>query len=159
MRDVIIIGIACLAAILLGGWLYFNDLHPSTTPTPAGITVLDQGSYSGSITERKNYRLDTQEEIDELWRMVHGTGAPLIDFSTREVLAVFDGTHSTGGYDISITAVAEKDGRQNVTIVHGVPGAKCLTSEAISSPFQIVSLPKSMLPLSHDDVTETRDCE
>lgn len=161
MRDILIIGIACAAAILLGAWLYFSPAAaPAPAPGAATFRVLDQGATSGSITERKNYRIKNQDELEELWKMLHGTGAPAnIDFDTSEVIAVFDGTHATGGYSISIESITDNPGgARAVAIVHAEPGTSCLTSDGITSPFQIVVLPKSASPLTHEDRTTVNEC-
>ncbi len=162
MRDVLIIGVAVAAAILLGAWLYFSDGSAKQDMLPeAPFVVLDEGSNSGAVTERKNYRIKNQEELEALWLMVHGTGAPTsIDFGKNEVIAVFDGTHATGGYDISISAVDDSmPGARHVSILHTEPGASCITTDAITSPFQIIYLPKSAAPLTREDTTLVVDCQ
>lgn len=161
MRDVLIIGIACAAAILLGAWLYFAAPGaPAKAPGAVAFTTLDQGSYSGSVTERKNYRIKSQDELDELWKLVHGTGGPAnVDFSADEVIAVFDGTHATGGYAINIASVTDvPGGSRDVAIMHTTPGEGCAASDAVSSPFQIILLPKSPYPLEHEDETSAGAC-
>lgn len=158
MRDVVIIGVACVIAIAIGVWLYAGP-GVAAPVAPVGISVLDQGNTSGAINERTNYRIRSQDELDQLWRMVHGTGAPAtVDFTTSDVLAVFDGTHTTGGYEISVTDVAETGGKEMVSILHSSPGASCLTNQMITSPYQIIVVAKSSLPLSHQDVTQVKEC-
>ncbi len=163
MRDVLIIGIACAAAILVGAWLYFSDtgIAPTAQDVTASFTVLDQGNDSGTVTERKNYRIKNQDELALLWKMVHGTGAPTgIDFTKDEVIAVFDGTHPTGGYGISIASVVDtKGGIRTVAIRHTEPGESCATTDAITSPFEIVVIAKSGFPLSHSDEVAVIDCK
>ena len=164
MRDVLIIGIACVATIFLGAWLYFSGVDTLRAPAPIGGTafiVLDQGTSSGSLTERKNYRIKNADELNELWYMVHGTGAPTtIDFQTKEIIAVFDGTHTTGGYGIYVTSVNDTaSANRMISITHIEPGQSCATSDAITSPFQIIVLPKSDAPLVRDEKTVVSDCD
>ncbi|HRH24413.1 MAG TPA: protease complex subunit PrcB family protein [Candidatus Paceibacterota bacterium] len=160
MRDVLIIGIACAAAILLGAWLYFSDPHVTGQSDVPAFTILDEGMYSGEVTERKNYRIKSQEELEALWLLVHGTGAPTnVDFARSEVIAVFDGTHATGGYGISIASVADVAGSPRViTILHTEPGTSCLTTDAISSPYQIAIVSKSAAPLTREEETIVTEC-
>ncbi len=115
--------------------------------------VLDEGQQSGSITERKNYRITSMDELDALWTLVHGTDAPPggVDFSTQEVLAVFDGTHSSGGYDITVEEVTDTGGKRMVRILHSAPADGCATTDAITSPFSLVILSKSSLRVTHED--------
>lgn len=162
MKDILIIAVACAAALLLGGWLYVSGGTgiPGATKGAVSMIVLDQGLDSGTITARKNYRIKSQDELEELWNMVHGTGAPTtIDFTKKEILAAFDGTHVTGGYEVAISSVVEAEGTRTVSIVRTEPGENCMTTEAISSPFQIVVVDKSEVPYAHEEETVVRDCE
>ncbi len=163
MKDILIIGVACAAAMLLGAWLYFSGDSVFPEKTQNGVvsmSVLDQGANSGAITERKNYRIKTQEQLEELWKLVHGTGAPTtVDFNTKEVIAVFDGTHVTGGYGVSIVSVVDvKGGARTVSLVRTEPGETCMTTNAITSPFQIVVVEKSSLPLTREEKTVVEEC-
>lgn len=163
MKDILIIGVACAAALLLGGWLYFSGGNsvPGGGAGTVSMIVLDEGQDAGSVISRTNYRIKSQEELEELWNMVHGTGAPnTIDFSKKEIIAVFDGTHVTGGYEVAISSIVETEGgSRTVSIVRTEPGENCMTTEAISSPFQIVVVTKSEVPYAHEEKTVVRDCE
>lgn len=163
MRDAVIIGITVLLAILLGLWLFLEEAPKVKAPEgQATFSVLIEGQFSGSITERKNYRVQSEEGLRELWRLVYGNDGPIvpdIDFDTYELLAVFDGTHSSGGYDITVESVMDTPAVRTVSILHTVPGEECLTSQAITSPFEIVLLPKSSATISRTDRIETISCE
>ncbi|MCI0597768.1 protease complex subunit PrcB family protein [Candidatus Parcubacteria bacterium] len=165
MRDAIIIAVVCVAAVAAGAWLFFTNAGNPLTPSsngPVAFTVVIEGEQSGGVTERKNYRVKSLEDVDELWRFVFGTSGPAIppvDFSTEELLAVFDGTHSSGGYRIDVLSVEDTASARIITIKHVEPGASCITTSAITSPFQIVQLPKTTLPITREDVTEVRECE
>jgi hypothetical protein len=160
MKDILIIGAACAAALLLGGWLYFSGGNSISGGGTVSMIVLDEGMDSGAVTSRTNYRIKNQEELEALWNMVHGTGAPTtVDFSKKEIIAVFDGTHVTGGYEVAITSVVEVEGTRTVSIVRTEPGENCVTTEAISSPFQIVVVDKSAVPYAHEEETVVRECQ
>ncbi len=163
MKDILILGVACAAAILLGAWLYFGGATSGEPPRMEGavsFAVLDQGSSSGDVTERKNYRIKSQDELAELWRMVHGTGAPTtVDFTKQEVIAVFDGTHVTGGYEVAIASVVDvATGSRTVSIVRTEPGESCMTTESITSPYQIIVVPKSDAPFAREEQTVVEEC-
>lgn len=162
-RDVWIIGSVCAIAIALGAWLFLAGSQEGEVSGSLTPRVIAEGQYSGYITERANYRIENADELFELWRMVYATGGPAlppIDFETNEVLAVFDGTHSSGGYGISVLSVEDEPGvARHVTILHREPGESCVTSQAITSPFEVVVLPRSGLPISRTDITETVSCE
>ena len=163
MRDAVIIGITVLLAILLGLWLFLEEAPKAKAPEgQASFSVLVEGQFSGSITERKNYRIQSDEGLRELWRLVYGNDGPIVPdiiVDTYELLAVFDGTHSSGGYDITVESVMDTPAVRTVSILHTVPGEECLTSQAITSPFEIVVLPKSGATISHTDRIETISCD
>ena len=164
-RDVIAIAVGCVLAIVAGGWLFLSATSkgPSVAqPEAVPFAVIDKGYTSGDITSRKNYRIHTPAELQELWRMVYGVDAPSappVDFTEDEVIAVFDGTHSSGGFGISIVEVRDSGLTRVVRIRHSEPGEGCITTQAIASPFEIVILPKSNSSIAREDVIETVCCQ
>lgn len=163
MRDLLIIGGACLIAIVAGAWLFLSQEDTTASAGPTAYRVFIEGEQSGSITERKNYRIKNEEELDELWRLIYGTSgpsAPAIDFTREELLAVFDGTHSSGGYTVEVVSIEDEPGvARHVSILHTAPGESCMVSQAITSPFVIVRVAATNLPLKRTDLTETVACE
>lgn len=162
MKDTLIIGAAILVAIAIGAWLMVSDSAPAAVPTTGGsvtFSVLQEGDNAGELDERKNYRIKTQEELDQLWTIVGQGGAPAVDFATSEVLAAFDGIRPTGGYFVRIASVEDTSAARRVVIEHTAPGAGCMTTSALTSPFTMVVVPKTDLPIARVDVEKTEDCE
>ena len=162
MRDTILIAGACLLAILVGGFLFLLDREGNEGVVQEPIyAVLAEGQTAGSITERANYRIRSAEELAELWGMIYGPGGPLmpqVDFSTKEVLAVFDGTHSSGGYDITVESVEDEALVRRVSILHTAPADDCVTTSAITSPFELVVVARSNATVERIERTETVAC-
>lgn len=158
-REVIVIGVLCIVAILLGVWMLF--FMNKGGATPVSFTVLEAGSNAVQITERKNYRIKTNEEFVQLWTNIYGPDAPVmpkVDFDKHQVLAVFDGSHTTGGYSIRVDTVNDDGLHRNVRVVHEEPDTSCMVSEAFSSPYQLIVVPKSTLQIVREDVSITRVC-
>lgn len=161
MRDVLIISAACLIAIAVGAWLFVSGSESKQETGEVRYSTLTEGPYAGALTERKNYRIKSREEFDQLWQMIYagdGPNIPYIDFAESEVLAVFDGTHTTGGYAIEVASV-EDNGSRRIIIKHISPGETCMTTGSITSPFALVMLPKTTLPIVREDVEEVRECQ
>lgn len=181
MRDLfIIIGIA-LIAILAGITLYmYAAPHPvqqtpseetavNTTPqpaavqiagTPVSITLLKQGTDAPQDLGSGNYRIKDAAQMAALWNVLYGPNGPTpptVDFKKMEVLAVLDGTHATGGYSVSIDAVAD-DGVRTVAVTHTVPGSTCQVSQGFTAPYTVVIVPRTTLSLSHIDKTVESSC-
>lgn len=165
MKDTLIIGAAILVAIAVGAWLMFGGTVPeagpeaSATEGPVAFKVLEAGDNASALEERTNYRIKTQDELNQLWTMIGEGDAPTVDFGANEVLAAFDGLHSTGGYSIRIASVEDIGNARRVIIVHTAPGEACITTDALTSPFTMVTVPKSALPISRVDQEEVQECE
>lgn len=156
----IILGILVLA-ILVGGILYMG----STPPVPAGrevsFSVLSAGAAAANMTEQKNFRATDAAQLAEVWALAHGEGAkpPAVNFEKEEVLAVFDGERPSGGYGVSVERVVDNGSVREVSILHAAPGPSCATSEAVTSPFQIVRVKKSDNQIQRRDTGATVACE
>lgn len=162
MKNAVIIGVICFIAIVVAGAFFLLEPQESISQGEVSFEIVEKGQDSGSISERKNYRIKTVDELQELWRLTFGgDGAvlPVINFDENEVLAVYDGSHTSGGYDITVASVVDEPGvARHVTIVHTAPGEGCMTTQAFTSPFEIIVLPKSHLPIERVDTLETIDC-
>ena len=168
MRDDLIIFIAIIASVVIGGYLFIYggpkfDSQTIAIPqqSQGSFSVLAEGQDSGAVSRRANYRIMTDEQFAELWRMIYGEDGPAIpaiDFSKDEVIAVFDGSHSSGGYRVSVTEVTDADGARAVHITREEPGENCAVVSALTSPFQIVRVAKTALPLIREEQVVVRDC-
>ena len=169
MRDALIIFVSIILAMMIGSYLFFNGVpshNPPVGPSlaPASdmpFAVLTEGQHAGSVSRRANFLIQSEEEFIELWTMIYGTAGPvrpLVDFSKYEVIAVFDGTRSSGGYRVEVTDVTEEDGRRVVHILREEPGDDCAVTDAITSPFQVIRVEKSPLPLGKQEETQTAEC-
>lgn len=164
-RDAILILIGLFIALIAGALLMFSfkegALAPSG-PAPVAFSVVAQGADSGMIDDRKNFRIKDAEELSALWAMVYGTDGPelpAVDFAKEEVLAVFAGTRPSGGYSVAVESVTEEPGRRAVAIAFSSPGASCIVTQAITSPFVMVRVAKSDEPLARSERAEVVECE
>lgn len=154
MRDALIIGAACVLAILMGAWLFFLDEGSAEQARPVEVSLIAEGQQAQEVAERTNYRIRTEAQLQELWAMVYGPGAPAlpaVDFSTHEILAVFDGTHTSGGFTVSVTAVEDSALSRTVRIVRTMPTTDCMTASVVTSPFVLVKVPASGLSIVREE--------
>jgi hypothetical protein len=170
MRDLSIIGLVVVAAIGLGILLFFfepsslrsqvDQVFVSNGSVP--ITVLAQGTKAVAIQDRTNYRIQNAHDLMALWELVYGyndtPATPTVDFTKNEVLAVFDGSHATNGYTISIVSVTDNTGKRLVVVSHDAPHSSCTLTKTPTSPFEIVLVPKTTLAISHQDQMGTAPC-
>lgn len=154
----------CGIAFVLAG--VFFVLAPSSSymgeEESVSVTVLSEGDRAVRMTERKNYRVLDYQQLEEVWALAHGPTVaqlPTVDFTTHEVLAVFDGERSSGGYGIGVDEVTDNGGTRYIRIRHTEPGASCMTTQAITSPFQIVMVEKTTKTINRSDRSVTVACE
>ncbi len=160
MRDGWIIVIILIIAVAVGGILFLfggAEFHPGplgpSLSAPAaqhdGYVLIASGADAKSVTQRVNYRITTGEQFDALWELAYPSKdvpEPTIDFSRVEVLAVFDGSHSAGGYGVTVNSVKEQEGRRVVDITHIEPDGSCALSGSATSPFVILQVPNRPFP-------------
>ena len=177
MRDLLIILGMCVGAVVIGAWLYlygpgeFMSTPPKATENvraeataPLGkaveFSVLTYGAKATGMTERKNYAVYNKEEYARIWKLTGSTEKmPAVDFTEGYVIAVFAGTRATGGYAISVEKVTDTEGARSVSLLIEKPGVGCITTQAITSPYQIIRVPYVDASLSHVDTERDVPCE
>jgi hypothetical protein len=162
MRYTLIVLGICVAAIALGAVLYaYGPSELREMPVPEGaeatalsaesseevaFSMLAEGEYAPGVSERKNYAAYTQEDFARLWEMAYGEEAPAlpsVDFNEEYVIGVFAGERPTGGHSISVARVVDENTIRTVHIRIEAPGEGCVTTQAITSPYELVTVPFS----------------
>jgi hypothetical protein len=163
MRDHTLVVIALIGVLLLLGFLWYGEKPtpprpPVTSGTPVGFIALYSGEQS-SITTRTNYVITTADELRALWKLIETNGAavPTIDFTKDVIIAVFAGEKPTTGYSVAVTKITDTQER-TVTIELKAPGPTCLAGEAVTTPFEILQVSRTELPLTHEDTATTTGC-
>lgn len=166
MKDASVIGSFVLFAACIGAFVVFYGTKQAPAPAadmPARpgfsvpFTELAAGATS-SVTERKNYIITSSGGLRELWKLIgKDSEPPVIDFSKRAVIAIFAGTEPAAGYAIAVTKV--EDGEERiVTVTMTAPGITCLPAKTPTAPYQVIEVPSTTLPLSHQDALVTTSC-
>jgi hypothetical protein len=179
MRNTLFILALCVVAILLGLFLFFYNPKDLTgqkgtdqsaqvgtatvTVTPVVFTVLETGGNAlEGDGDRKNIAARDQESFDRVWKMAHGAqeiAAPEIDFSKEYIVAVFAGQKPSGGHAIAVTKVEDVGDERVITVTLTAPGANCVVTDMLTSPYQLIRVPASMHYLKAVDTTVTTPCE
>jgi hypothetical protein len=174
MRDILlIIGISVIA-VMLGLSLFLfgpkslqSDVSNAFltgqvgTPGHTGFIVLEQGSDATSIAQRTNYRITSVSDLQALWPLIYGERdappIPEVNFDNYEVIAVFDGSHAGGGYDVGVTEILDNNPVRTISVNHELPNPACPT-KGPSSPYELIQVPKTNNSLAHEDVTSVSVC-
>lgn len=179
MKNTVVIFVLCVAALLLGLFLFFYNPKDLTgngaktdqsaqvatapvTETAVSFTVVDSGSFAQEVNERKNVAVRDEAALARLWKMVHGDqeiAPPTLDFSKEYMIGVFAGEKSTGGYMIEVMNMTDLGDMRTLSITLTVPGENCAVSQAFTSPYQLIRVPVNMHYLKAIDTTVTSDCD
>ncbi len=81
-----------------------------------------------------------------------------VDFRERIVVAVFMGFRPTGGHEVDIREIEERDGKLYVHAIFRSPDDNCMVTQQITYPYQIVSIPQTNLPVEVITEVEIYDC-
>lgn len=165
MKDALVVGAICLLAVLAGALFYFkgDSLIHIKKEGVVSHTVLAKGTNALGVTTRTNYRIQDQEQFSALWALIYGNNQPNIpsvDFGEQEVIAVFDGSHSTGGYRIMVRSITDTGLNRVVSIEHVAPSTECAVASAQTSPFELVVVPRmaDSLTITREETTTLLPC-
>jgi len=155
-----------LIGIVLGGSLYIfggSLFEPTTSSSTraAGFAVLAEGTDALGVSQRAHFRIKSADEYETLWQfMFSGEGPPLpvVDFSEEEVLAVLNGSHSTTGFSVRVVSIEHRSGVRSIVIERTEPGAACAVASQITSPYIVVRVPASTLPIERIEQTIVNPC-
>jgi hypothetical protein len=129
--------------------VYGNTISSSSSAAiSVPFTRITQGTQS-NISERTNYLITSSDELTKLWKMVGAKGdPPKIDFTKDCIAAIFAGTVSR----------VEDTNVRTVMVTLGTPDGRCLSKNATTTPYEIVTVPITSLPLAHKDISLTNVC-
>ncbi|MBZ0204094.1 MAG: protease complex subunit PrcB family protein [Ignavibacteria bacterium] len=125
-------------------------------------SIMSRG-YS-SIDINKEVIINSYNDYMDLMKEVYAFQdqipvAPEVDFKKNTIIGVFLGPRTTGGYSVNVESITESSDILNVNIVETAPGKNCVTTEAITKPFELVKIPKTdkMAVFKYKKVTN--DCQ
>lgn len=142
---------ALLAILSIAIFTVGCTVQKKTTDTNTNkveFTTIKADSYSG-FQEQQNKILKTSDWLAKTWEQAHQhivgdrPPVPKIDFSSKQVVLVALGMKNNGGFGIEVRNVEEMKNEIVVHINHLTNGPKCMTTQAIVFPFELISIPKS----------------
>ena len=99
--------------------------------------------YQSGVRESVQIVARSQSEWNSLWKrhaLAEPTPPPLpaIDFTKEIIVAVFLGEKPTGGHDVEITSIEQKNDALLVSFVEKSPPPGEVLTQALTQPFHIV---------------------
>lgn len=83
---------------------------------------------------------------------------PEIDFSSKTVIAVFQGWRGSSGYSVQITGADHKGHDMIVHVAVSEPGPNCLELAVMTYPLDIVSISNTQFTIVFDTTTVATSC-
>jgi hypothetical protein len=119
-------------------------------------------SRSGIMTARREM-IRSEEEWQAAWAEVMQNVAsmpqlPRIDFAARSVVLVAMGERPSGGYGLELTAAEAIERGLRLRIDEVSPGPKCITTQALTQPVLVLSVPARGDVLEVESDSVVRDC-
>lgn len=133
------------------------NAEDSSTARVVPFKSLASGLQS-KVAMRVNYFITSAAELEELWKIVDvADSPPKINFDKEAVIAVFAGQQPTAGYSVQVSKIVDS-GARLVSITLTAPAANCLVGQALTAPYEVITVPATSLPLVHEDVQTTVGC-
>ncbi len=123
-----------------------------------------QSGDNGGFKSKTNLVISTQEEFLKIWdqafaNYMNKETAPSIDFEKNVILLVALGQKTSGGHTIKVNSVVETKDNTVVNILETSPGKDCMTTEAITYPYQIVQIEKPNKNVQFSAIEKVIDCD
>jgi hypothetical protein len=126
-----------------------SDSSARRMPDPA------QPSFTRLLTQRMSgfdepveLVIRDRATLESAWSRVHnqvqGNPAPVVDFARETVILVALGRASSGGHDVRVDAIAPSGNGAVVRYTATRPGPDCMTTQALTSPVDVVRVPRTM---------------
>jgi uncharacterized protein (DUF885 family) len=120
-----------------------NALEPASRAID--FSVLATGYNSRYEGGRRLQLITNQTDWASAWEVIgRGSSAPMpeVNFNTRAVLIAYQGRKNTGGYNISIAEIRRDGATLVVRVNEQTPKPGDFVTEALTSPFVAVSIPR-----------------
>jgi hypothetical protein len=167
-RDAVMLTGAVVISVFIGVFIFFSN---GGNLASVFSTVADNNSRNGvvqfteiargsqsAIDRRVNYFITSTDQLNRLWDTIDAPGSPpTVDFSTHAVIAVFAGQESSVSYEITVTKIEDADKRM-VSITLAKPDDNCAVAQMTTTPYQLIILPTTSLPLDHEDQVINKNC-
>lgn len=117
---------------------------------------------SSALIEPATHVVRERSEFDQLWARLHATtplpATPEVDFSRSMVLVIAVGERPTGGHTVRVDSVRSDGAGIVVRYTTTSPGDGCISTQAITSPVEVVSVRRVDGAVRFERVHESKRC-
>ena len=153
--------------VLAGNIVDWTRVPAELRPTGLSLRRFDEMAtyyqFSSGIDEPRRIDIRSPAEWEGQWARLtrrHGNPppAPRIDFTREMILLAAMGQRPTGGYSVRIERVLPRSEEYQVFVRETSPGRRCGTTQASTSPVDIVVVPATPKPVRWVVEQDVHDC-
>jgi hypothetical protein len=120
------------------------DLQADWKEEAVPFVTISKGITSG-VTGRSFLAIRTAQEWQDIWQqhsshLTASPNLPPVDFSKEMVIAIFQGTRTTGGFSVEILRVEKSGEKLLVCYQERVPSPGSLVAQVLTQPYHIIKL-------------------
>jgi hypothetical protein len=104
------------------------------------IRGIGQWTHTG-IQERRRLIIRDANGWAEFWSELGAGDRPAVDFTRDLVVAVAAGQQASGGHEIAVDKVSQRNGELIIEVVETLPGPNCMTTAVLTQPVDVVVVP------------------
>jgi hypothetical protein len=123
------------------------------------IRRIGQWTNTG-INEKRRLVIRDANGWAAFWSELGVGDRPDVDFTRDLILAVAAGQQSSGGHEIAVDKVSQRDGELIIEVVETSPGPNCMTTASLTQPVDVVIAPVvNVRRWSFVERTDVRGCK
>ena len=128
------------------------------------VTFIElKSGHNSGFSQAVTKVIKSQEEFNEVWTVLFANymkkdETPEVDFENNVLVLVAAGEKNSGGYNIKVSKAVSMANKTHVTIIASGPGKNCVTTEAITYPYQLVQFEKTGQEFVFDTMEKLIDC-
>ncbi len=126
-------------------------LSPARAAAGASVpfATIASSSFSNWPQGAADVFIGSQKQWERVWGLHASLGAtpPTVNFERFDVLALFMGAQTTGGFAQTVTSVTSNGNQVDVFVNDVSPGPGCAVIEVLTNPALFLRIPKLGLPV------------
>ena len=115
--------------------------------TEMNLETVAKGMYCGLEGPQNTWEIKTEQAWSAFYAKLESRSnprpvTPSVDFSKYQILAVFMGEQTSGGYSTEMTGVVKNEDNLEVQVQESSPGDDDCCSAAFTQPYHVVKVEK-----------------
>jgi len=136
MKRILLLG---MASVMMAS-CSINVLNNTNANLGIAFEVLKQDAYGGR-EKKSSVVISSQADLASLYKELGWSNVPMVDFNKNNVVALFMGQKSTGGYSINVRKISVDGDTTTVYVKTTEPEG--MATMALTAPYTITIIPKT----------------